>query len=118
MVKPALFRQALLAAAVVLGACILARPGAAGQQVDPFGNCCIARVVMRDYNTWTVTCGSCSTNPGQYALTQPDPEKLVFVGPGGVTAGSPYEAAQAICNCPSQDARRAWEKGMRTFDGQ
>ena len=89
----------------------------AQQQVDPYGNCCVASVVMTGFSAWTATCGSCATNPGTYAITQPDPEKLVFLGPGGISAGSRYEAAQAICNCPSQTARRAWEKRMRTFGG-
>jgi hypothetical protein len=90
---------------------------AKAQQVDPYGDCCVARVVMTGVTTWAVTCGSCAANPGIYAISQPDPEKLRFVGPGGVSADSRYDAAQAICSCPSQDARRAWEKKMRTFDG-
>ena len=103
---------------VLAAACVLALPGgAAAQQVDPFGNCCVARVNMTDYNTWSVTCGSCSENPGRYSVTQSDPATLVFTGPGGVSAGSPYDAAVAICRCPSQDARRAREKRMRTYDG-
>jgi hypothetical protein len=102
---------------MVLAVCAFARPSSAQQQVDPFGDCCVARVVMNGYNAWTVTCGSCAANPGQYALSQPDPAKLVYIGPGGVTAESPYDAAVAICQCPSQDARRAREKRMRTYDG-
>lgn len=89
----------------------------AAEAVDPFGTCCVAKVVMNDYKTWTATCGSCAANPGEYAITQPDPDKLVFTGPGGVSADSPFDAAVAVCNCPSQDALRAREKKMRTFDG-
>jgi len=93
-------------------------PGALwAEQVDPYGDCCVARVAMTDYNAWTATCGTCSANPGSYAISQPDPAKLVFVGPGGVTADSPYDTAVAICHCPSQESRRAREKQMRTYDG-
>ena len=52
-----------------------------------------------------------------YVISQPDPEKLLFTGPGGITADSRYDAAYAVCNCPSQAPRRAFEKEMRTFDG-
>ena len=102
--------------AVVL---VVAAPALAQQQVNPFGNCCVAGVSMTNDsdNAWTATCGSCSENPGNYTIVQPDPLNLVFRGPNGVTAQSPYEAAMAICRCPSQDARRAWEKSMRTYDG-
>jgi len=92
--------------------------GAAASTGDPFGDCCVAKVTMTDFNAWNVTCGSCAANPGTYPLTQPDPEKLVFVGPGGVSAASRYEAARAICRCPSQKARQEREKSMRTFDGK
>jgi len=90
---------------------------APAQQVDPYGDCCVAQVTMTGVSTWDVTCGSCASNPGVYTISQPDPEKLVFTGPGGVTAESRYDAAAAVCQCPSQDARRAWEKKMRTYDG-
>jgi alginate O-acetyltransferase complex protein AlgF len=75
-------------------------------------------VIMTTFNTWTVTCGGCAANPGTYTISQPDPEKLVFVGPGGVSSGSRYEAARAICKCPSESSRRAREEQMRTFDGK
>ncbi|WP_428565515.1 MAG: hypothetical protein ACP59X_04540 [Solidesulfovibrio sp. DCME] len=114
MRKPVRLCLAMLFAAVAVS--LGPRPGLA-QQVDPYGNCCIAQVAMSAFNTWTINCGSCSANPGQYTLTQPDPAKLVYVGPGGVSADSPYDAALAVCQCPSQDARRAREKRMRTFDG-
>ncbi len=90
----------------------------AAETVDPYGNCCVAKVTMADVAAWDVVCGSCAANPGVYRITQPDPEKLVFTGPGGVSAASRYEAAQAVCKCPSQTKRRAWEKQMRSFDGQ
>jgi hypothetical protein len=86
-------------------------------KVDPYGDCCVAKVVMTGVSTWNVTCGFCAANPGVYTISQPDPEKLVFTGPGGITADSRYDAAAAVCQCPSQDARRAFEKKMRTFDG-
>jgi hypothetical protein len=117
MLEPVRLRLATLFAAIALAVCACPRPASAQQQVDPFGDCCIASVVMTAYNAWTIHCGSCSANPGQYPLTQPDPAKLVYVGPGGVSANSPYDAALAVCKCPSQDARRAREKQMRTFDG-
>lgn len=85
--------------------------------VDPYGDCCVAGVVMTGFDTWAVTCGSCSANPGRYVVTQPDPARLVYTGPGGVSAASPHDAAAAVCQCPSQDARLAREKKMRTFDG-
>ena len=90
---------------------------APAQQVDPYGDCCVAQVTMTGVSTWDVTCGSCASNPGVYTISQPDPEKLIFIGPGGVRAESRYDAAAAVCRCPSQDARRAWEKKMRTYDG-
>jgi hypothetical protein len=114
MLKSDLVRLATVAAAFAV---CLWSPPAAAQQVDPFGDCCVARVVMNGYNAWTVTCGSCAANPGQYPLTQPDPAKLVYVGPGGVSADSPYDAAQAVCQCPSQDVRRERETRMRTYEG-
>uniref|UniRef100_I2PYZ3 Uncharacterized protein n=1 Tax=Desulfovibrio sp. U5L TaxID=596152 RepID=I2PYZ3_9BACT len=90
----------------------------AQQSIDPFGTCCVAKVAITGYNTWAATCGDCSSNPGTYPISQPDPDKLVFVGPGGVSADSPFDAATAVCKCPSEDALRASEKRMRTFDGQ
>lgn len=93
-------------------------PTAAPAADDPYGDCCVAKVTMTGFNAWNVTCGSCAANPGTYAISQPDPAVLVFVGPGGVSAGSRYEAAAAICRCPSQKARQDREKSMRTFDGK
>ncbi|MEL7640098.1 MAG: hypothetical protein AAGU21_10700 [Solidesulfovibrio sp.] len=116
MPKPVRLRPVLLFAAAAVALCLGGRPAPA-QQIDPYGDCCVARVAMSGYNTWTITCGSCAANPGQYALSQPDPAKLVYVGPGGVSADSPYDAAAAVCQCPSQDTRRAREKRMRTFEG-
>lgn len=95
----------------------LSPASAPAQQPDPFGDCCVAQVVMTGVTTWAVTCGSCATNSGTYVISQPDPEKLVFLGPGGISADSRYDAAQATCNCPAEKARRAREKKMRTFEG-
>lgn len=114
MSKPFHVRLACLAA---LAGLALAPAPAPAQQVDPYGDCCVSQVTMTGVAAWQVVCGSCASNPGVYAITQPDPEKLVFVGPGGIKADSRYDAAAAVCQCPSQDARRAWEKKMRTFDG-
>lgn len=96
---------------------VLAVGPALAQSVDPYGDCCVAKVVMTGVSTWDVTCGSCAANPGVYAISQPDPEKLAFIGPGGIMADSRYDAAAAVCQCPSQDSRRAFEKKMRTYDG-
>lgn len=85
---------------------------------DPFGDCCVADVAMKTFNTWTVTCGPCAKNPGTYVISQPDPAKPVFLSATGAAADSRYDAAAASCLCPSLDARRAWEKSMRTFDGK
>lgn len=90
---------------------------ATAQMADPYGDCCVAQVDISGVSTWNVTCGPCASNPGVYSIAQPDPEKLVFTGPGGVVAESRYDAAAAVCQCPSQDARRAFEKKMRTYDG-
>lgn len=114
MLKPVRIHLAIAVAAAA--ACLWPSPAPA-QQVDPYGDCCVARVAMNAYNAWTVTCGSCAANPGQYPLSQPDPAKLVYIGPGGVSADSPYDAARAVCQCPSQDARREREKRMRTYEG-
>lgn len=103
---------------LVLAGLLLLPQAARAQQADPYGDCCVAQVTMTAFNTWEITCGSCATNPGTYVLRQPDPAKLVFVGPGGETAESRYEAALAVCRCPAQDTRRATEKKMRTFDGK
>lgn len=116
MPKPFHRRLARLAPLAGLALALAAAPVPA-QTVDPYGDCCVAQVTMTGVSTWNVTCGSCASNPGVYTITQPDPEKLVFIGPGGITADSRYDAAAAVCQCPSQDARRAWEKKMRTFDG-
>ena len=105
------------AAAVLAVLVFFPAPSRAAGSVDPYGDCCVAQVTMTGVATWNVTCGPCATNPGVYPISQPDPEKLVFTGPGGVSAASRYDAARAVCNCPSQDARRAREKQMRTFDG-
>ena len=96
---------------------VLAAAPAPAQSVDPYRDCFVATVDMTGVSTWNVTCGACAANPGGYVISQPDPEKLVFVGPGGITADSRYDAAAAVCQCPSQDARRAFEKKMRTYDG-
>lgn len=85
---------------------------------DPFGDCCVASVRMRTFNTWTVTCGSCAKNPGTYVITQPDPAVARYLDANGQPADSRYDAAAASCQCPSLDARRAWEHKMRTFGGQ
>lgn len=84
---------------------------------DPFGDCCVTGVTMQTFNTWTVTCGPCAKNPGTYVISQPDPAKPVFLSATGEPADSRYDAAAASCLCPSLDARRAWEKSMRTFGG-
>ncbi|MFU2208263.1 hypothetical protein [Solidesulfovibrio sp. C21] len=120
MLHPLLSPRRVLFAAILCTLAFFAAPSSApAQQVNPYGNCCVAQVTMDNdsANTWTVICGSCATNPGRYTVTQPDPAKLIFLGPNGVSAGSPYDAAVAICRCPSQNTRRAWEKKMRTFEG-
>ena len=114
MLKPFHVRLACLVSLVGLA---LAAAPAPAQQVDPYGGCCVAQVTMTGVTTWNVTCGSCASNPGVYVISQPDPQLLVFVGPGGIKADSRYDAAAAVCQCPSQDAQRAWEKKMRTYDG-
>lgn len=116
MSMPFHVRLACLLPLVGLALALFAVPAPA-QQVDPYGDCCVAQVTMTGVSTWDVTCGSCASNPGVYTISQPDPERLVFIGPGGVRAESRYDAAAAVCQCPSQDARRAWEKKMRTYDG-
>jgi len=118
MSHPVPFRRKHYFWMILVGFAILAPVKAQADQDNPVGNCCVARVTMTGENAWNVTCGSCASNPGVYAITQPDPEKLTFVGPGGVTAPSRYEAAQAICQCPSQKARHSWEQRMRSFDGR
>jgi alginate O-acetyltransferase complex protein AlgF len=117
MPYPATARRARVWPGLVLAALLVLPAAARAQQIDPYGDCCVAQVTMTEFNAWQVICGSCAANPGTYTLRQPDPEKLVFVGPGGETAPSRYEAAAAICRCPSQKARQANEKKMRTFDG-
>ncbi|MFP5259639.1 MAG: hypothetical protein ACLGQH_11520 [Acidobacteriota bacterium] len=109
-------RLACLLPLAGLALALLAAPASA-QPVDPYGDCCVAQVTMTGVSTWDVTCGTCASNPGVYTISQPDPEKLIFTGPGGVRAESRYDAAAAVCQCPSQDARRAREKKMRTYDG-
>jgi alginate O-acetyltransferase complex protein AlgF len=118
MFHPVLPRRKRFLWLAALMALTLIPAAAPAQQVDPYGDCCVSTVVMTAFNTWTVTCGSCATNPGTYVISQPDPQKLTFVGPGGISAGSRYEAARAVCKCPSQDQRRAREEKMRTFDGK
>ena len=108
---------AVLCLCLGLAAAAGADSGVKTGKVDPYGDCCVAQVQMTGVSTWNVTCGNCATNPGVYVISQPDPEKLVFTGPGGITADSRYDAAYAVCNCPSQAPRRAFEKEMRTFDG-
>ena len=103
---------------LLLAALILCPAAGPAQPDDPYGDCCVAKVSMTAFDTWQVTCGSCATNPGTYVVSQPDPEKLVFVGPGGVSAPSRYDAATAICKCPTQKARRDREQSMRRFDGK
>lgn len=110
-------RSCLLVPVVLTALSLVPGIGRAAEAVDPFGDCCVAKVTMAGPNAWQVVCGSCATNPGTYTVRQPDPEKLVFVGPGGVSASSRYRAARDICRCPSQKARQAREKFMRTFDG-
>ena len=83
-----------------LGSLIHTAPAEQAGQADPYGDCCVAEVTMTSFNTWQAKCGACAANPGTYAISQPDPAKLVFVGPGNVTAGSRYEAAAAICREP------------------
>ena len=97
---------------VALAAVLLLPASARAAQPDPYGDCCVAQVTVVSAATWEVTCGRCATNPGRYVLRQPDPDKLVFVGPNGETAASRYEAAQAICHCPAQNTLRAKEKNM------
>lgn len=109
---------ARLALGLALTALLLFPPSARAQSVDPYGDCCVSQVTMTSFDTWEITCGRCAANPGTYVLRQPDPAKLRYVGPGGEAAESRYEAALAVCRCPSQDARRATEKKMRTFDGK
>jgi hypothetical protein len=117
MPQPAAKRFARALPCLVLAAVLLFPAVSPAQQNDPYGDCCVAQVTMTAFNAWQVTCGACAANPGSYALRQPDPEKLVFVGPNGESAPSRYEAAAAICRCPSQKARQEREKHMRTFDG-
>lgn len=107
----------LLPALVLASLCLFPTAGRA-QKDNPYGDCCVSAVTMTGVSTWQVTCGTCASNPGTYAISQPDPEKLVFVGPGGVSASSRFEAAQAICQCPSEKARREREASMRRFDGK
>ena len=116
--RTAAFRSRLCVAAVLAALFLAPAAGRTAETVDPFGDCCVAKVTMTGPNAWQVTCGACAVNPGTYAVRQPDPNTLVFVGPNGVSAASRYEAAQAICRCPSQKARQAREKSMRTFDGK
>ena len=116
MSKPIFVRLACLAPLAGLALALAAAPASA-QQPDPYGDCCVSQVTMTGVSTWNVTCGSCASNPGVYVISQPDPQRLVFVGPGGIKADSRYDAAAAVCQCPSQDAQRAWEKKMRTYDG-
>lgn len=119
MFRPALAPLARGLVRLSLAAVVLCPALAAAQsQDDPYGDCCVAKVSMTAFDTWQVTCGSCATNPGRYTISQPDPEKLEFVGPGGVAAQSRYDAAAAICTCPSQKARRDREASMRRFDGK
>lgn len=105
----------LLALAALLAA---SPPPVLAQADNPYGDCCVSEVSMTGFNAWQVTCGACATNPGTYPITQPDPEKDVFVGPDGLSARSRYDAATAICQCPSQQARRDRERSMRRFDGK
>jgi len=106
-------------ALVLLLACLALLPSVGRAQADnPYGDCCVSNVTMSGVTTWQVTCGTCATNPGTFTISQPDPEKLVFTGPGGVSANSRYEAAQAICQCPSEKARREREASMRRFGGK
>lgn len=110
-------RHRLLPGGILFAVLCLAPASVPAQQPDPFGDCCVSRVTMTGFAAWAVTCGPCATNPGTYVISQPDPEKPAFVGPGGVVADSRYEAARAACVCPALDARRAFERRMRTFDG-
>ncbi len=112
-------RFVFAAALAALALCPAAGPAQAPNfSVNPYGDCCVSQVSMATFNTWKATCGSCATNPGTFTISQPDPAKPAYVGPGGVTGSSPREAAQAICQCPSQDAGRTREKQLRRFDGQ
>lgn len=110
-------RAPMFAASLALVALLAFPLAARAQSVDPYGDCCVAKVTMTSFDTWQVTCGACATNSGTYVLRQPDPAKLRFVGPDGVSAESRYDAARRICRCPALDSRRANEKKMRTFDG-
>lgn len=112
---PLHFARRLTGLTILLSLLVLAT--ARAQSTDPYGDCCVSQVTMTSFDTWEVVCGSCANNPGTYALRQPDPEKLVFVGPNGETAGSRYEAAAAVCRCPSQQVRKNREKTLRTFEG-
>ncbi|MFZ5811196.1 MAG: hypothetical protein ACOY4F_04060 [Thermodesulfobacteriota bacterium] len=93
-------------------------PGRMPDSDDPFGDCCVASIRMQTFNSWVVTCGNCAKNPGTYIITQPDPAVATYLDAKGNPADTRYDAAAATCQCPSLDARRAWELKMRTFGGQ
>lgn len=113
MLHPSLVRRGLTAGLALLALSLVPATSRAASP-NPYGDCCVAQVTTQTFNTWTAVCGACATNPGTYTITQPDPARLVFTGPGGVSAASPYEAAQALCRCPSQQQRRNFEKQLRT----
>lgn len=84
---------------------------------DPYGDCCVAKVAMISFDAWDATCGTCAQNPGVYRITQPDPEKNVYVDATGQTGDSPYDLAVKLCSCPSLDKERALRESLRVYDG-
>jgi len=84
---------------------------------DPYGDCCVAKVAMRSYNSWDATCGTCAENAGVYRITQPDPANNVYVDEKGQTGDSPYDLAHKLCICPSLDRERALRRSLRLYHG-
>lgn len=91
--------------------------GAQSSATAPYGDCCVAKVAMRTFDSWDATCGTCAENPGVYRITQPDPAKNVYVDGEGQTGDSPYDLARKLCICPSQDRERALRRSLRLYHG-
>ncbi len=103
-----------VAALLMLAACAALAQNAA---IDPFGDCCVAKVVMKTFDSWDATCGTCAENGGVYRIMQPDPEKNVYVDAKGQTGDSPYDLARKLCICPSLDRERALRRSLRLYHG-